>query len=146
MPDEARPDARQFPSGFAELMGYRLTRWEDGRAEMALRLEPKHMNRNGVMHGGVLTTLIDTVCSYAGCYCTVPGHSRRCATMTLSAQFVAPARAGATLTATAWLLGGGRRIFFARCEIRDDAGTLVGAGEASFRYRRGSETPEGSPD
>ncbi len=55
------------------------------------------------------------------------------------------AREGALLTARARRLGGGRTIFFADCELRDQGDVLIGKGEGSFKYRRGSESPEGHP-
>lgn len=131
--------------GFADLVGYRLVHWDETETHLALALEAKHMNRSGVMHGGVLTTLIDTACGYTGCYCPTPGRVRRAMTLQLSCQFLAPGLQGRTLTAYAKKTGGGRSVFFSTCAVRDEAGTLVGHGEGVFKYRRGSEDPEGEP-
>jgi uncharacterized protein (TIGR00369 family) len=132
-------------TGFAELVGYRLVHWEEGAAEIELPLQARHMNRSGVMHGGVLTTLIDTACGYTGCYCPTPGRVRRAMTLQLTCQFLSPGLEGRTVTAYGRKTGGGRSVFFATCEVRDEAGKLVGQGEGVFKYRRGSEDPEGEP-
>jgi len=133
------------PHGFGQLVGYRLAHWQDGYAEVALTIEPQHLNRSQVPHGGVLVTLIDTAAGYAGCYCAEPGRVRRAVTLSLSTSFLAPAPEGAKLTAKAWRTGGGQSIYFARCELVDDSGRLIATGEGTFKYRRGSEDPKGVP-
>ena len=69
-------DVAEPQGGFAQLVGYRLTKWELDYAEVELDLEPRHLNRSGVPHGGVITTLIDTTGGFVGCYCAVPGRVR----------------------------------------------------------------------
>jgi uncharacterized protein (TIGR00369 family) len=126
-------------SGFARLLGYRLARWEPDRAEVVLELGPQHQNRGHVAHGGVLATLIDTACGFAGCWAP-KGESRAAVTLSLTTQFLAPAASG-RLTATGRKVGGGRGVFFATAEIRDEAGALVARGEGVFRYRNSSNRP-----
>jgi hypothetical protein len=41
--------------------------------------------------------------------------------------------------------GGGRKIFMVTCEVFDDQEKLIAMGEGTFRYRSGSENPEGVP-
>lgn len=132
------------PSGFRRLLGYRLAEWRDGFAVIELELDGRHLNRSEVVHGGVYGTLIDAAGGYAGCYCTVPGNVRRAFTLSLSTSFVASTAAG-RLRAIARRSGGGRSIFFARVEVVDEAGRLLATGEGVYRYRRGSERPEGVP-
>jgi uncharacterized protein (TIGR00369 family) len=138
-------DAIRHRGGFADLVGYRLEAWREDYAEVVLAVEAKHLNRSGVTHGGVLSTLIDTAAGYAGCYCAVPGRVRRAFTVALNAHFIAAAEAGAVLTAAGRKTGGGRQIFFATCEVRDQDGRLIGQGDGVYRYRRGSEDPHGEP-
>lgn len=141
-PLEESPEA---PSRFGRLLGYRLTVWRDAYAEVELTLGPDHLNRAGAPHGGVLATLIDTACGYAGCYCSVPGRHRGAVTVSLNTHFIARARTGDRLTAAAHQTAAGRRLYFARCDVRDQTGRLVAQGEGVFRYRPGSERPEGEP-
>lgn len=145
MNDSAKGDLIRFQGGFADLLGYELADWQEDYAEIKLEVQRKHLNRSGVVHGGVITTLIDTACGYAGNYCSVPGNVRRSLTLSLTTQFIAAAREGALLSAKGRRIGGGRSVFFADCELRDQNGTLIGKGEGTFKYRRGSESPEGHP-
>ena len=128
-------DPLRRPGGFADLVGYELADWREDYAEMTLTVEAKHLNRSGVLHGGILATLIDTVCGYAGTYCAEPGQSRRAFTLSLNSQFLGTAEAGARLTATGRKTGGGRNIYFSVAEIRDQDGRLIGQGDAVYRYR-----------
>ncbi len=130
-------DALRQQGAFADLVGYRLTAWRDGAAEVGLKVGPRHLNRSGILHGGVLTTMIDAACGYAGCYSEAGAPPRRAFTLSLETHFVAAAEAGCDLTVTARKTGGGRRIFFARAEAHDQDGRLIGQGSGVFRYRGG---------
>lgn len=140
MKDSSEPDG-----GFAQLVGYRLTKWEPDYAEVELALLPKHLNRSSVPHGGVIATLIDTTCGFVGCYCAVPGRVRRAMTLSMSTSFLGQAVAGNTITAKARKTGGGKTIFFTRCDLVDSKGQLIATGEAVYKYRKGSEDPNGVP-
>ncbi|MCG8356939.1 MAG: PaaI family thioesterase [Kiloniellales bacterium] len=130
---------------FADLIGYELATWRADYAEVTLAVTEKHMNRSGVLHGGVLTTLLDSVCGYAGTYCAAPGRVRRAFTLSLNSHFVGTVEAGARLTAVGRKTGGGQRIFFSRAEVHDQDGRLIGQGEGVFRYRGASGDPKGMP-
>lgn len=119
---------------YAALIGYRLVEWRRDEAVVTLTLREDHVNRSGGIHGGLIATLVDTTCGFAGCY-HAPGEARRRAlTLALHTQFVGAAQPGAVLTARAVRSGGGRRVFFTRCEIHDEAGRLIAQGEGTFRY------------
>jgi uncharacterized protein (TIGR00369 family) len=132
------------PSGFRQLLGYKLVEWKDGEAAIALTIGPRHLNRAGALHGGVLSTLIDAAGGYAGTFCAVPGHVRRCVTVSLTTQFLAQTKSG-VLTARSRVRGGGKRLFMTSTEVTDAAGVLLAIGEAVYRYRTGSENPHGVP-
>ncbi len=139
--DTAPADA---PSGFRQLLGYRVLEWRLDEAAITLTIGPRHLNRGGALHGGVIATLIDAAGGYAGCYCAVPGRVRRSVTVSLTTQFLTQTRTG-VLTARARVRGGGKRLFVASVEVHDGSGTLIAVGEGVYRYRTGSESPEGVP-
>lgn len=139
MPDQTPSQDRAHPpiyGPFAKLIGYQLSEWSEGRAVVVLTAEERHMNRSGILHGGVLSILIDTACSLAGCYRAPPAPSRRALSLSLHTQFLGRIQAGAHLSAEARVTGGGQQIFFSSCEVRDGEGHLVGRGDGTFRYRR----------
>lgn len=131
-------------SGFQELLDYHLTEWSEDRAVLELSIERKHCNRAGLVHGGVLATLIDTSCGFAATYCPHPGRVRRVVTLQLTTSFTGQARHG-ILRAVGRKKAGGSRIVFCSSEIFDANGKLIAMGEGTFRYRTGSESPEGVP-
>jgi uncharacterized protein (TIGR00369 family) len=122
------------PSAFNQALGIRLVDWVLDRATVELDITGDHLNRSGVVHGGVLMTLLDVACGYAGTWTEATDGARLCVTLDLMTSFVAPALAG-RLTTVATVSGGGRKIFFARAEVRDEAGKLLAMGQGSFRYR-----------
>ena len=75
MPDTLGPSA-----GYGQLIGYRLLTWREDYAEVELELQPRHLNGYGIPHGGLIATLLDTACGFAGVYCTVPGNVRSAVT------------------------------------------------------------------
>ena len=130
-------DSLSPKSGFAHLVGYELLLWQEDVAEVGLTVGPKHINRSGVLHGGALATLIDSACGYAGCYSPAGAPPKRAFTLSLNNHFIAAAGEGSQLTARAERTGGGRSVFFARCEVRDQDGRLIGSGEGVFKYIAG---------
>ena len=135
-------EKEEGPSGFQQLLGYRLAEWAEGRAVLELEVEHKHTNRAGVLHGGVVATLIDTACGFAATYCPVPGRVRRVVTLSLTTNFTGQVRHG-LLRAVGRLQAGGSRIVFCQADVLDEQGKLVGTGSGTFRYRSGSEHVEG---
>lgn len=128
--------------GFNAVLGMKLVEWSDSHAVMELPIQAMHLNRSNALHGGVIATLIDAVCGYAGVW-VPPGEPRRKAlTLSLTTSFTGQVREG-KVRATAVKKGGGRNIFFATCEVHDDAGNLVAFGEGSYRYRKSD--PFGDP-
>jgi uncharacterized protein (TIGR00369 family) len=134
-PDHSKTgDPLRVHGGFADLVGYELVRWEEDCVEMALTVAPRHLNRSGVMHGGVLSTVIDTACGYCGCYTPEGEPPRRAFTLSLTCSFIGAAREGQRLTARARRSGGGKSVFFADCTVVDDGGRVVGSGQGTFKY------------
>jgi uncharacterized protein (TIGR00369 family) len=138
LPDDE--DRRRAPpptpqSGYQQLMGYRLVEWREGLAIAELAVGPQHLNISGVLHGGVLMSLLDTVCGYAGCFNAEPGRSRRAITLSLTTSFTAPVTTG-VVRAVGRVRFAGRRTFFCDAEVFDQNDTVVAIGQGTFQYRR----------
>ena len=53
------------PWPFAELLGMRAKSVGDGRARFELAVEPRHLNPDGTLHGGVAYSLADSAMGLA---------------------------------------------------------------------------------
>jgi uncharacterized protein (TIGR00369 family) len=124
----------EFPrvGGFADWLGVRIVGWDAEGPHLALAVREEHINRNGSVHGGVLLTLLDSVCSLAGLACENGTLIGRVTAVSITANFIAPVAAG-TLHARARLRGGGRKLALVDGEIHDDAGVLVAAASGVIR-------------
>jgi acyl-coenzyme A thioesterase PaaI-like protein len=58
-------DNAALPEDVNPLLGYlgiRLVEWQPGRAEFAIDIEHRHLNRSGFLQGGVTATILDAAC------------------------------------------------------------------------------------
>lgn len=132
-------------SGFHGHIGHRLVQWEPALAVLELEIGRHHLNRGGVIHGGVLATLIDAVCGFAGCYSEDPAERRGAITLSLTVSFTGQVSEG-TVRAVGRRKAGGRRIYFATGEVFGPDGELIAMGEGSFRVRSGPLPAPGGDD
>ena len=107
--------------GFHSLLGYRQASWEENEAVIELELRPGHLNLGGVIHGGVLTSLLDIAMAQAGTYCPYPGRMRKAITLSLTTTFTGQCSDG-VIRVTGRKRAGGSRIFNSTGEVHDDQG------------------------
>ena len=88
-------------------------------------LRPDH-SAVGVVHGGALVTLADTVCGTAA---FTTGHM--CVTLDCSMQYLAPA-SGARITCTATPRKLGKTVLVYEAVLTDDTGRTVATGVYTF--------------
>lgn len=131
-------------SGLQSHLGYRLVEWAENHAVVELELQDHHRNRAGILHGGVLTTLIDTASGYSVCFCPVPGNVRKTLTLSLTTNFLGMAKNG-TVRVVARKQGGGRKIVFTEATAYNADGDVIGTATGTFKYHRGSEDLAGVP-
>lgn len=124
--------------GFNALLNFRIAEWRPDFARLEMSVEPHHLNRSGLIHGGLLATLIDATGGYAGVHPLADGKRRRCVTLAMTTSYVGQAKGG-VITCTAERRGGGKTIFVATAEVRDQDGNLLALGEGTYRYI--AETP-----
>jgi uncharacterized protein (TIGR00369 family) len=120
---------------FIDRMGIILKRWEEGFAEFEMPIQPWHMNRQGALQGGVVSTLIDVACGYSGLFSPQGEPDVHGVTITLNVNFVSSVSSG-MLIAKGKKIGGGRKIFFAEAQVFSEEGVLIASGQASFKYRK----------
>ncbi|MDO8615229.1 MAG: PaaI family thioesterase [Dehalococcoidia bacterium] len=131
---------RQSP--FVELIGGRLEVWEEGLVRLSLTVEERHTNPHGVMHGGVLTTLMDE--ALGGVIASVRGMETMWeaphATVDMNVSFLSNARAGDEIAVEGRVLKIGRSVAFGEAEAhRKRDGALIAKGRFTFTIIRRGE-------
>ncbi|MBN3756021.1 PaaI family thioesterase [Paraburkholderia sp. Tr-20389] len=118
---------------FLENLGVRLSVWREGYAELDMPIDATKLNRQRVLQGGAIATLLDAAAGYSGLF-TEPGEAARHAfTLSLTTNFLDKGL-GQTVTAIGKLERKGRSIFFARAEAWIDDTLLVATAQGTFKY------------
>jgi acyl-coenzyme A thioesterase 13 len=104
----------------------------DGTARCHLDIGPEHTNRHGSLHGGILSCMLDNAMGYADSLTGDAAGQTRFVTLSMTTQYLAPARAG-RVTATGTITGGGRSVVFADGEVRDSDGIVVATSTGVYK-------------
>jgi uncharacterized protein (TIGR00369 family) len=106
-----------------------------GSVTVAMDVEDRHVNLQGLVHGGMLAILADTACGLAIRSAIEPGRLH--VTTDLDVHFLSPAGPGRLLgRGTAVKIG--RSLAFAEASIEDGEGKLLAKAQGRFSVR-GSE-------
>ncbi|MBI4637126.1 MAG: PaaI family thioesterase [Candidatus Rokubacteria bacterium] len=125
MTDEGASD----PGPLVRLLGIRRTSSGNGACRFDLTVRPEHMNPYGVVHGGVVYSLVDT--AMGGALVSQLGPGERCATLEIKINYLAPVSEG-TLAADARVVARTRRIGVLDATVRDGGDRLVAVATGSF--------------
>ncbi len=118
-----------------EHLGFEMTAWQQDYARIEIPLTQVLLNRQGLPHGGVHATLLDSAMGFAGCYTGDPEKRQMALTLSLTVNYLAQAE-GTQLIAEGWRVGGGRKTYFAEGKVSDTQGTVIAtAATGVFRYR-----------
>ncbi|MDO5648321.1 PaaI family thioesterase [Paracoccus sp. (in: a-proteobacteria)] len=104
----------------------------DGQGRCYLQVGDQHLNRAGVLHGGIITTLLDSGMGAAGSLHIDRATLPPLFTISLTVNFLAPGRPG-LVEALARVTGGGRRTMFIAGELHHQDGTLIATATGVFR-------------
>jgi len=133
------PTDSVVPSGFAPFSAIYQSSGFEARAfelyceprligqtkRFGFRAEPRHINLNGVPHGGVLVAVIDTM--MGSVVLDVLDGQRRCATISLTCDFLNASKVGDWLEGEVCLEKVGRTVAFTSGKIRSGQLLIVAA-------------------
>jgi acyl-CoA thioesterase len=122
-------DGRWPADPFMVSLDIRVTEAARGRVVMEATPGDDHLNLGGIVHGGYLSTLMDSATGFALHSTLAPGDTPP--HLSASYRFLSMARPGVLLRATAEVLKAGSRIGHVRVELRDVADRLVATGETT---------------
>ena len=124
--------AAQRTVPFLDLLGVQPISAQNGRAEFELTVGETHLRTLGLLHGGVVASLLDTAMGFAAV--TKAPENFHVVTVQLNVNFIAPSKAGDTLTAVGEVQHTGRKTAVVRGEIKNQSGTLIGTATATFMF------------
>ncbi len=128
------PRLLEDSSPMQQHLGFEMTAWQPDFARVQVPLTKVLMNRQGLPHGGVHATLLDSAMGFAGCYTGDPEKRQMALTLSLTVNYLAQAT-GTHLIAEGWRTGGGRKTYFAEGKVSDTQGTVIATATGVFRYR-----------
>jgi acyl-coenzyme A thioesterase 13 len=109
VPESFQPYART--SRYLDLIGP-LLQHRDDPSTVGLLTDDRHTNSRGIVHGGLLVAIADTVMGHAA---ERAGQGRRVVTASLTTDFTGAAQGGRWVQGTATVQRAGRRLAFASC-------------------------------
>jgi uncharacterized protein (TIGR00369 family) len=110
--------------------GMELAEVDDGRAVLRVRIQPSHLNADGIVHGGVLPAIADGAMGNA--LRTLHGPDAQVLTAELHLHYLRPVTGG-SLLAEGRVVQSGRRLSFAELSITEESsGKLVARGSGTF--------------
>jgi uncharacterized protein (TIGR00369 family) len=119
------------PPPMASLLGFRVIEAGEGEVLVVCAPEEAFYNPIGIVHGGLLCTLLDTAMGLAVQTLMPPGASF--STIEIKVNFLKAVRAGdGDLAARGRVTKRGSRVTFTEAEVRDPGGSLVGTATSSL--------------
>ncbi|WP_338543268.1 PaaI family thioesterase [Paenibacillus tundrae] len=114
---------------FWGFLGCRYIKGDEKEVQIGLTAGEHHTNSMGIIHGGVLTSLMDQA---MGMVATAAMAVDSCVTTNLNVHFLAPMKQGELMVTSTVLHQAGRSVT-AQSEVRDATGTLGCMATATFR-------------
>src|SRR5256714_9635548 len=114
-------------SPFVGHLGMRLEAIHPDAVRVSMPYRPELATVDDLVHGGAITSLVDTAAMAAAWSVVEVGQAPRGTTVGLTVDFVAPAR-GAELTADATVRRRGRQLCFCDVDVADGHGRLGAPG------------------
>lgn len=124
------PQPAQKIHPFIEHVGIPEITAAAGESRLELEVQPMHLRQGGVMHGGMLATLLDTICGSAAFSAVPPGTEL--VTIQLNLHYLGTARLGERLVITAQTVHQGRRTLVLQGTIARTDGKILASGSVTL--------------
>ena len=119
----------------ARMFGFSLEGAEPGRAVLRMKVQRRHIQVHGVVHGGILAALADTA-GALGIYLMVP-RGTRLATIELKINYLEAVAKG-TLVAEGRVLRCGQNFAVSECDIHNQKHRLIAKALITYSIGKGS--------
>jgi uncharacterized protein (TIGR00369 family) len=128
----------RMPPPINRFLSFVIKSIEPGHAVFEMKIDERHHNPMGTLHGGIYCDLADAAMGYAYGATLVEGETFT--TIELKINFLRTVR-NTTLTAEAKVVKAGRSLGYVECEVKDQTGKLV-AKAASTCMKIRQDRPE----
>ena len=130
---------------FLDILGLRQLEWSEGYARLSLEIERRHTNTVGLLHGGVILSLLDI----GGAMACLYGNREKYVAITVNqnTSFVTAHRSDRAIV-EARLIGRGARLCFTETTVLDaGSDTLCATALGTYNlFRRQRESESTQPD
>ncbi len=106
---------------FIEHNGIYLTEISKGHVRGEIKISPHHLNPAGILHGGAIVALADTVAIFG---CGYLYEAINVTTVGLTVSYVKPAAAG-VITATGKVISKGKSLSLWQVDVHDGKGNVL---------------------
>lgn len=127
-----RVEGAPKPEDFRERVGLTILERRPGYAKGVIEVKPWHLNVLGVVHGGVLFTMADTVSGTAA----AAGHDYAVPTVNGSINYLKAGRNTTKLIAEAEEIKNGYNFSVVDCKVYDDKEALLATTTMTFYHLR----------
>jgi uncharacterized protein (TIGR00369 family) len=124
------------PAPAAQLIGFRVTEVDPGRAVVHLEATARHSNPMGTLHGGILCDIADAAMGIA--YASTLEEDESFTTLELKINFLKPVW-NSKLVATGRVVKKGRTVGMTECDVVDEKGSLVARSSSTCMTLRGDK-------
>lgn len=129
------------PSALSNWLGGTLLAIHDDGMEWAFEVRPEMTNPAGVLHGGMAVTMLDDIVGISVMALQGAYH----ASVNVTADFLAPARAGDRLIARSRLVRRGRRLVNAEATLQNEQGEWIARITSNLIAAQGDESAARPP-
>jgi acyl-coenzyme A thioesterase 13 len=120
-------------SPFWNLIGIKVDSIEENRARIKLTINKNLLNGNKILHGGIVTSLLDAV---MGINLKLNVGETPFATISLTSQFLKVVKVDETIYATAELIQNGRSVACMEARLINENDELISIGLGTFKINR----------
>ncbi|GGH18166.1 PaaI family thioesterase [Paenibacillus segetis] len=121
---------------FWGLLGLRMLSVDSSHVKLALTVNESHLNSMGIVHGGVLSSMMDQA---MGTLVTANKNGQQAVTTNLNVTFLNAMRSG-DLVVSAYPMHESQRSMTLRAEVHGEDGTLACIATATFLVPRDSKS------
>jgi len=118
-----------------QLLDIKLEQLGRGEAEMSMVVQPKHLQTMGIVHGGVIASILDSVTWWAGFAAQRPDERGQIVSVDLKLNYLSALKSGRA-TAKSKCKKSGARLCYVVGEIFDETGRLVADGSSTLLVGR----------